>query len=360
MNPHNSDDEMESDSTELMEIDYVEDVNEVTNNPEEITENELVDITEIIEEDNNTSDNENDDSEDSEDNENEDNDSEDSNNSIDTYTNLIPITNLEYFFNNTFINENAPLMNVHPVVPFNIFELSNYQYIQQNELNNYIINISHDDDDTGEWLCTHCGNNINVIHKCCDTVYKWKCDDCDHSNDMNIIKCSNCDTLRTWNCPDCDHENNIHTAICLNCITRNNDLFKLTCDICNETKEYNSRFVCSECNNPRDCQCIDCLNNNLHLPYVFNDEDLDFTEFEDVEINSGLTEDEKKEIPQIDWTSDCKYDMCTICINKFSETNNKIYELNCKHKHCFHIDCLNDWLSKQNTCPNCRFKLSNK
>ena len=354
MNPHNSDDEMESDSVELMEIDDIEDINEVTNNSEEITENELVDITDIIHE-NNTSDNEN--SEDNEDNEDSEN-SEDSEDNI--YNNLFPINNLEYFFNNTFINENVPLMPVNQIVPFNIFDLSNYQYIQHNEFNNYIINIIHDNDDTGEWLCTHCGTNVNVIHKCCDTIYQWKCDECEHLNDMNIINCSNCNILRKWICPDCEHENNINTTVCLNCITRNNDLFKWTCNICNETKEFNTRFICPECNNPRECQCDDCLSNELHLPFNIDEDDIDYTDLEDIEINNGLTDDEIKEISKINWSSECKYDVCTICINKFTESDNKIYELNCEHKHCFHIECLNDWLCKQNTCPNCRFKLTNK
>ena len=343
MNPSisDNDDELTSDSVEMMEIDDLEDQLIITDTNDN---NPHLNINTNNESENNESVNEHDD-ENTDESEN-----DDINENI--------YFNLEHFFLNSLITSNASLNNINPITPFNIFELSNYQNIE-NHYNNYVINIIHDDDDDGEWLCNECGNNVNVIHKCCDTIYQWECIDCEHLNDMNIIRCSNCDVLRKWTCDNCNYENNINTVICLNCMMRNNDLFKWTCNICNETKEYTSRFVCSECNEPRECKCINCINNNLHIPYNFDtDDEIDFTEFEDIEKNIGLTEDELKEIKQIKWTPQCKYDMCTICINKFTDTTDNIYELDCEHKHCFHINCLNNWLSKQNTCPNCRHKLT--
>jgi len=45
---------------------------------------------------------------------------------------------------------------------------------------------------------------------------------------------------------------------------------------------------------------------------------------------------------------------CTICLENFNE-NEILYELSCKHY--YHKDCIDDWLSKKNTCPLCRLNL---
>tara|TARA_B100000900_G_scaffold388416_1_gene380442 strand:- start:15878 stop:16249 length:372 start_codon:yes stop_codon:yes gene_type:complete len=44
-------------------------------------------------------------------------------------------------------------------------------------------------------------------------------------------------------------------------------------------------------------------------------------------------------------------DECSICLEQYIK-NDKIINLNCSHS--FHKDCLNEWLKKNNTCPQCR------
>ena len=44
-------------------------------------------------------------------------------------------------------------------------------------------------------------------------------------------------------------------------------------------------------------------------------------------------------------------DECSICLEKY-KLNDKIISLPCSHS--FHKDCLNLWLKKNNTCPQCR------
>jgi hypothetical protein len=39
----------------------------------------------------------------------------------------------------------------------------------------------------------------------------------------------------------------------------------------------------------------------------------------------------------------------------FKEENFKeIAQLNCSSKHIFHVECLKQWVKKNDTCPNCR------
>lgn len=42
---------------------------------------------------------------------------------------------------------------------------------------------------------------------------------------------------------------------------------------------------------------------------------------------------------------------CIICMCKFDK-GVKIYRLTCKH--LFHVDCLDGWIKKKNSCPMCR------
>jgi hypothetical protein len=44
-------------------------------------------------------------------------------------------------------------------------------------------------------------------------------------------------------------------------------------------------------------------------------------------------------------------DECSICLETY-KVNDKIINLDCSHS--FHKDCLKIWLSKNNTCPQCR------
>lgn len=46
-------------------------------------------------------------------------------------------------------------------------------------------------------------------------------------------------------------------------------------------------------------------------------------------------------------------DICCICLDKL---NNNIKTLSCNHK--FHINCLNQWILSNPTCPMCRTSIS--
>jgi E3 ubiquitin-protein ligase DOA10 len=48
-------------------------------------------------------------------------------------------------------------------------------------------------------------------------------------------------------------------------------------------------------------------------------------------------------------------DICAICIEKFTAEDGKLLaELNCDSRHIFHLDCLLEWVEKQEVCPLCR------
>ena len=46
---------------------------------------------------------------------------------------------------------------------------------------------------------------------------------------------------------------------------------------------------------------------------------------------------------------------CAICLESFAESSHKdIAELDCSNKHIFHVECLKQWVEKNNECPLCR------
>ena len=47
-------------------------------------------------------------------------------------------------------------------------------------------------------------------------------------------------------------------------------------------------------------------------------------------------------------------DCCSICLEEIIEDSVKTFECD----HYFHLECLNQWVSKSATCPVCRTKLS--
>ena len=47
-------------------------------------------------------------------------------------------------------------------------------------------------------------------------------------------------------------------------------------------------------------------------------------------------------------------DCCSICLEEIREDGVKTFECD----HYFHLECLNQWVSKSATCPVCRTKLS--
>jgi hypothetical protein len=47
---------------------------------------------------------------------------------------------------------------------------------------------------------------------------------------------------------------------------------------------------------------------------------------------------------------------CAICLDEFCETK-LIAELKCNSKHIFHLDCLTEWVKKNDICPICRQRI---
>ena len=45
--------------------------------------------------------------------------------------------------------------------------------------------------------------------------------------------------------------------------------------------------------------------------------------------------------------------LCTICLDESTEN---LVELQCSHK--FHLNCIEEWHKKKNTCPNCRIDMT--
>ena len=46
---------------------------------------------------------------------------------------------------------------------------------------------------------------------------------------------------------------------------------------------------------------------------------------------------------------------CIICMEEFGIDDPKeLVELDCNLHHIFHIDCLEEWLEQETTCPLCR------
>lgn len=49
---------------------------------------------------------------------------------------------------------------------------------------------------------------------------------------------------------------------------------------------------------------------------------------------------------------------CAICLEAFKEGDGKlIAELNCNNKHIFHVDCMSEWVKKNDVCPLCRQRI---
>ena len=69
-------------------------------------------------------------------------------------------------------------------------------------------------------------------------------------------------------------------------------------------------------------------------------------------VNKGLSQDKIDKIPT-DKFSRYKFtdDKCIICQYEF-QSNEKIKVLPCKH--CFHPDCIDEWLKNQKACPYCK------
>ena len=54
-------------------------------------------------------------------------------------------------------------------------------------------------------------------------------------------------------------------------------------------------------------------------------------------------------------SADVEVEICAICLEQFREDDGKlIAELNCNSKHIFHVNCLYEWVDKNDVCPMCR------
>lgn len=48
---------------------------------------------------------------------------------------------------------------------------------------------------------------------------------------------------------------------------------------------------------------------------------------------------------------------CPICLEIFGELDDDTLLCSLKCGHSYHKKCVNDWLSKDNSCPNCRIQI---
>ena len=54
-------------------------------------------------------------------------------------------------------------------------------------------------------------------------------------------------------------------------------------------------------------------------------------------------------------TKDAEADNCAICLEDYSQNPNKeVAELGCDQRHLFHVECLTEWVKKNDICPMCR------
>lgn len=108
-----------------------------------------------------------------------------------------------------------------------------------------------------------------------------------------------------------------------------------------------------------DIQIIGTGNRRINVTRMINalsaltrNEDESRDESENIPVSQEfLNELEEKNITNemIDKKSEC-----SICLDTLKE-NEKYIQLPCsENSHCFHSDCIKEWLSRNNTCPLCR------
>ena len=73
-------------------------------------------------------------------------------------------------------------------------------------------------------------------------------------------------------------------------------------------------------------------------------------------VSKGLSEEKIKSLPQ-EWFKKGKYleDKCVVCQYEFKD-GDKVKVLKCKH--CFHPECIDEWLKNQKVCPFCKKEVS--
>ena len=76
--------------------------------------------------------------------------------------------------------------------------------------------------------------------------------------------------------------------------------------------------------------------------------------------NNSVSENFRNELEEKNVTNEMidKKNECSICLDSFKE-NEKYIQLPCpEQNHCFHSNCIKEWLSRNNTCPLCRTEFS--
>jgi len=70
------------------------------------------------------------------------------------------------------------------------------------------------------------------------------------------------------------------------------------------------------------------------------------------QICESCNEQFPEDVTTTDWAEKDKA-TCYICLDKIENT---IYEATCIHdfRHTFHVNCMNSWLNRNNSCPICR------
>lgn len=57
---------------------------------------------------------------------------------------------------------------------------------------------------------------------------------------------------------------------------------------------------------------------------------------------------------QVECTASANFLSCSICMEEHKD-DDVIMELPCTH--CFHEDCVTQWIQENNSCPNCKKKI---
>ena len=73
--------------------------------------------------------------------------------------------------------------------------------------------------------------------------------------------------------------------------------------------------------------------------------------------NRGMSNFDLDRIEKFTFTSNSAEELsspeCSICLQAY-ETNDLLLRLPCHARHCFHAECIREWLKRQNACPLCQ------
>lgn len=66
-------------------------------------------------------------------------------------------------------------------------------------------------------------------------------------------------------------------------------------------------------------------------------------------VSKGITEEQFAKIAKINAKG--VEELCSVCYNDINE-DEEINQLPCQH--CYHVDCIKEWLRQERTCPLCK------